>query len=186
MSTAVPLTEAEQQAVVAVGKLFENALGPLDGNDPPEGGAHPGGGYFMEPDKFGRTNEHFPSSLLGALVALLKDAKLSVDEENPANKLESWRKAVHPRQCSPTLRRAPTPARPTLRQGSIAACSTRLVTEESRLVGACARHGHHDWLTAACYGMNCVTKAPCLQCGEGGDDTMHCIACSRPRFTQIV
>ena len=52
MSTTVPLTEAEQQAVASVGKLFENALG---GDDPPEGGAHPGA-YFMEPDKFGRTN----------------------------------------------------------------------------------------------------------------------------------
>ena len=144
MSTAVPLTEAEQQAVVAVGKLFENALGPFDGNDPPEGGAHPGG-YFMEPDKFGRTNEHFPG-LLGALVALLKDVKLSV-AENPA-KLDSWRKAVHP-AVQPYIKEGPGTCQAYTQAG--VDCSTRLVTEESQLLGACARHGHHDWLTAACH-----------------------------------
>ena len=85
MSTAVPLVEAEQQAVTAVSTLLATRLGE---NDPPEGGSRQGG-YLVEQDEFGPPD----ATLINAVVSVVRTAKTDVGE-NPA-KLDAWRDAIH-------------------------------------------------------------------------------------------
>jgi len=171
MSTIVPLTEADQQVVSSLRTLLGNALGPLEGDDPEEG-SRPDS-FLFEPDRFGHTNQHFPA-LLNALVAALKSIKDSV-VETPA-KLDAWRSAVHP-VVQPYIKEGPDTCQSYTQAGNN--CGVRLSTDASVLSGTCSRHKNHDWVTGGCHGMGCVTKANCLHCGQGGEGTLHCIACDR-------
>ena len=170
MSTAVHLTEDEQHAVSAVGSLMETKLGSTDPPEGGDGGARPKA-YFMEPDKFEQPNP----TLLNAVVAVTSTAKRDV-LENPT-KLDAWRSAIHG-ATQPYIKDGPENCQSYTQAG--VDCTTRLLSAAAVLRGTCSRHEHHEWVTAACNGVNCVTKAPCLHCGERGGVTMHCLCCGRP------
>jgi hypothetical protein len=156
--------EADQQVVSSLRTMLENALGPLEGDDPEEG-SRPDS-FLFEPDRFGHTNQHFPA-LLNALVAALKSIKDSV-VETPA-KLDAWRSAVHP-VVQPYIKEGPDTCQSYTQTGNN--CGVRLSTDASVLCGTCSRHKNHDWVTGGVYGLGCVTKAgwrlPALWAARGG------------------
>ena len=77
MSTA-PLSEDEQRTIDSLKEVFANALGSLDGDDPPDlGGSVDLNKFFFVPDKFDQTNGHYPA-LLTNVVAVLKMARDSI------------------------------------------------------------------------------------------------------------
>ena len=126
----------------------------------------------MEQDKFGPPD----ATLINAVVSVVRTAKTDVGE-NPA-KLDAWRDAIHG-AVQPYLKEGPGDCQSYTQAGRD--CGVRLSTREAVLLGVCSRHGNHDWVTGACNGVNCVTKAPCLHCeGRRGGDTMHCLCCGRP------
>ena len=125
----------------------------------------------MEADNFEQPNP----ILLNAVVAVASTAKSDVLENSA--KLDAWRTALHG-ATQPYIKDGPENCQSYTQAG--VDCTTRLLSAEAVLRGTCSRHEHHDLVTAACSGMNCVTKAPCLQCGERGGVTMHCLCCGRP------
>ena len=62
-TTPSPLTDDEQRAVDFLKEVFGNALGRLDGEDPPEGDEGHLDKFFLVQDKFDQTNGQFPALL---------------------------------------------------------------------------------------------------------------------------
>jgi hypothetical protein len=170
-----PLSADEHHVIDSLKEVFGNALGTLDGPDPPEGGEHLDK-FFLVQDQFTQPNGEFPA-LLNNVLNVFRLARDSV--KTCPGKLGAWQEAVYP-VLQPYIKDGPENCQAYTKEGKD--CGVRLTGERHQLAGVCSRHFNQCLLTAVCMGgMYCATKAPCMYCGEGaaGGDTMHCIGCSR-------